>query len=139
MAPVPILGSYSASMCALKGYPEALRHEVEPFNIYVSLTEAGFLRTPMMRHRQVAATRIAEYDTWRERALSAIRAAEENAPGPELVAETLLDIISSPAPRLRYLIGSQAKSVSRLRRWLPAGMYERGLRRTFSLDREEKR
>jgi short-subunit dehydrogenase len=134
---IPFLGIYSASKFALEGYTEALRHEVRPFNIKVSLTEAGFLKTPMMNHRQIAANRIIEYDPWRRRALDAIRADEEKAPGPELVAETLLEIISSTTPRLRYPIGQQAKSVARLRRFLPAGMFEQGVRRTFALDKTQ--
>ena len=132
---IPFLGIYCASKFALEGYTEALRHEVKPFNIQVSLTEAGFLKTPMMNHRQIAVNRITEYDPWRQRALDAIRADEEKAPGSEVVAETLLEIISSKTPRLRYPIGQQAKSVTRLRRFLPAGLFEQGVRRTFSLDK----
>jgi NAD(P)-dependent dehydrogenase (short-subunit alcohol dehydrogenase family) len=135
LSPIPFLGIYSASKFALEGYTEALRHEVKPFNIHVSLAEAAFLKTPMMNHRQLAAKRMTEYDPWRQRALNAIRAYEEKGPGPELVAETLLEIISSRTPRLRYVIGQQAKSVNRLRRFLPAGMYEQGVRRTFWLDK----
>jgi NAD(P)-dependent dehydrogenase (short-subunit alcohol dehydrogenase family) len=135
LSPIPFLGMYSASKFALEGYTEALRHEVRPFNIQVSLTEAGFLRTPMMRHREVAARRLTEYDLWRERALNAIRASEEKGPGPELVAQTLLEIVSGPTPRLRHLIGEQAKWVTRLRRFLPARVYEQGVRSIFSLDR----
>jgi NAD(P)-dependent dehydrogenase (short-subunit alcohol dehydrogenase family) len=131
---IPFLGIYSATKFALEGYTEALRHEVKPFNIHVSLTQAGFLKTPMMHHRQTAEHRVSEYDEWRQRALMAIRAHEENGPGPELVAETLLAILSSSNPRLRYLIGQQARTVGRLRRFLPAGMYEQGVRRNFSLD-----
>jgi NAD(P)-dependent dehydrogenase (short-subunit alcohol dehydrogenase family) len=112
-------------------------HEVKPFNIRVSLTEAGFLRTPMLNNRQIAANRITEYDPWRRRALDATRAYEEKGPGPEVVAETLFSIIASRSPRLRYLIGQQAKSVAGLRRFLPAGMYEQGVRRTFSLDKTQ--
>ena len=89
------MGAYSASKFALEGYTEALRHEVKPFNIHVSLTEASFLKTPMMHHRQLAANRLVEYDPWRQRALNAIRAQEEKGPGPEVVAETLLEIVSS--------------------------------------------
>lgn len=137
LSAVPFLGVYSASKFALEGYTEALRHEVKPFNIHVSLTEAGFLRTPMMNHRQAAANRMKEYEPWQRRALGAIRAYEEKGPGPELVAETVLEIISSSNPRLRYLIGQQARSVARLRRFLPARMYEDGVRRTFSLDRAQ--
>ena len=134
---IPFLGMYCASKFALEGYTEALRHEVKPFNIRVSLTEAGFLKTPMMNNRQIAANRITEYDPWRQRALDATRAYEEKGPGPELVAETLLEIMSSNTPRLRYPIGQQAKSVARLRRFLPAGMFEQGVRRTFSLDKTQ--
>ena len=134
---IPFLGIYSASKFALEGYTEALRQEVRPFNIHVSLTEAGFLRTPMMNHRQVGARRLTEYDPWRRRALEAIRASEDKAPGPEVVANTLLEIISSSTPRLRYLIGQQAKSVVRLRRFLPAGVFEQGVRRSFSLDKAQ--
>ena len=132
---IPFLGMYCASKFALEGYTEALRHEVKPFNIRVSLTEAGFLKTPMMSHRQVAAHPIPEYDPWRQRALEATRASEEQAPGPEVVAETLLEIMSSNTPQLRYRVGQQAKSVARLRRFLPAGMFEQGVRRTFALDK----
>ena len=130
LSPIPFLGIYSASKFALEGYSEALRHEVKPFNIQVSMAEPSFLKTPMMNNRQVAANRIAEYDPWRLRALTAIRTIEEKSPGPELVAETVLEIVCSTAPRLRYLIGQQAKSVARLRRFLPAGLFEQGVRRT---------
>lgn len=135
LSAIPFLGFYSASKFALEGYTEALRHEVKPFDICVSLTEAGFLRTPMMNNRRVGAHRMVEYEPWRERALNGIRASEEYAPGPELVAGTLLEILSSHTPRLRFLIGRQAKSVARLRQFLPAGMFEQGVRRSFSLDK----
>jgi len=52
LSSIPFLGIYSASKFALEGYTEALRHELKPFNIRVSLAEAGFLRTPMMNNRQ---------------------------------------------------------------------------------------
>jgi NAD(P)-dependent dehydrogenase (short-subunit alcohol dehydrogenase family) len=133
LSAIPFMGVYSASKFALEGYTEALRHEVKPFNIHVSLTEPGFLKTPMRDHRQLAANRLAEYDPWRQRALDAIRAHEEKGPGPESVAETLLYIVSSDTPRLRYLIGGEAKKVARLRRFLPAGLYEPGVRRNFSI------
>lgn len=132
LSAIPFLGIYSASRFALEGFTEALRHEVAPFGIHVSMTEAGFLKTPMMNNRQLGARRIGDYDPRRERALHAIRTAEEKAPGADLVADTLLEIVSSRAPRLRYLIGRQAKSVARLRRFLPAGMFEQGVRRMFA-------
>ena len=134
LAAIPFLGIYSASKCALEGYTEALRYEVKPFNVHVSLTQAGFLKTSMMHHRRRSAHQIAEYSQWRERVLEAISAAERDGPGPEVVAATLLRIATSPAPRLRYLIGRQSKTVAQLRKFLPARLFELGARRSFALD-----
>jgi NAD(P)-dependent dehydrogenase (short-subunit alcohol dehydrogenase family) len=136
LSPIPFLGLYSASKFALDGYTEALRHELKPFNIRVSQIAVGFLRTPMTNHRQVVAGRIAEYEPWRQRAYDAIQASEAKAPGPELVADAVLNIVRSKTPRLRYVVGQQAKLVTRLRRFLPAGAYEQGVRRLFRLDRK---
>jgi NAD(P)-dependent dehydrogenase (short-subunit alcohol dehydrogenase family) len=137
LSPVPFMGIYSASKFALEGYTEALRLEVQPLNIHVSQIEAGFLKTPMPNHRQIATEQIGAYELWRRRALDAIRAYEEEGPGPELVAETVLRIVASSRPRLRYVIGQQAKRVSRLRRFLPEGVFQNGSRSTFRLDGRE--
>src|SRR5690606_21839264 len=72
LAPVPFLGLYSASKFALEGYSEALRHEVAPFNVKVSLIEPGFLATALAHNRQQPAARIRDYDPWRERVLAAL-------------------------------------------------------------------
>src|SRR5215831_7321007 len=132
---IPFMGIYSASKFALEGYTQALRLEVSPFNIHVSLVEPGFLKTPMMNKRQVSTAQLKEYDPWRQRAFKAIRDHEETAPGPELVAQTILGIIASKKPRLRYVIGTQAKLATRLQRFLPEGAYEWGKRNTFGLDK----
>jgi NAD(P)-dependent dehydrogenase (short-subunit alcohol dehydrogenase family) len=128
------MGIYSASKFAVEGYTEALRLELKPFNIHVSLTEAGFLKTPMMNKRQVSTAQLKEYDPWRHRAFDAIRDHEQKAPGPELVSLAILKIIAGRAPRLRYVIGSQTKLSPRLQWFLPAGAYERGKRTVFRLN-----
>lgn len=134
LTPIPFMGIYSASKFAVEGYTEALRLEVKPFNIHVSQIEAGFLKTPMMNNRQMATERIGAYEPWQQRAFGAIREYEEKGPGPELIAETVLKIITSNTSRLRYVIGQQAKLISRLKRFLPEGVFEKGARRTFRLD-----
>ena len=131
---IPFLGMYTASKFALEGYSEALRYEVKPFNIHVSMVEPSFLKTPMMNARQLAAHPIGDYDQWRKRALAAVHEFEENAPGPELVANAVLKIIKSKSPRLRYILGQQAAIVSNLRRFLPEAMLEQGIRSNFKLD-----
>ena len=127
------MGIYLVSKFVLEGYMEVLCMEVGPLGIHVSMTEAGFLKTPMADHRLIAAAQLEEYDPFRQRALRAVRAHEEKAPGPEVVSQTILRIIASKKPRLRYLIGQQAKVTKRLQRFLPEWAYERGKRSTFGL------
>ena len=131
---IPFMAMYSASKFAVEGYTEALRHEVRPFHIHVSLVEVGFLRSPMMEHRQISREQIADYAACRQRAFDAVLTAERNGPGPELVAQTIRAAIESRKPRLRYVAGREAQLVSRLRRWLPEAAYENGVRRNFKLD-----
>ncbi|MFL6623812.1 MAG: oxidoreductase [Sulfurifustis sp.] len=134
IAPLPFLGIYAASKFAVEGYSEVLRHEVKPFNISVSLVEPSFIKTPLASNRQHASAHIGEYDTWRERALAAIRKYEQTAPEAETVAARILRIIESRSPKLHYTATPDATLVSRLRRFLPESVYERATRRHFQLD-----
>jgi short-subunit dehydrogenase len=136
LAPIPFMGMYSASKFAVEGYTEALRLEVKLLKIHVSQIEVGFLKTPMMDKRQVAAERIGDYEPWRQRAFKAIRDSEEKGLRPEAVAQAVSKIMASPAPRLRYVIGGQANVVSRLKRFFPERAFEMGARSTFRLDRD---
>jgi NAD(P)-dependent dehydrogenase (short-subunit alcohol dehydrogenase family) len=134
LSSVPYLGMYSASKFALEGYSEALRAEVQPFGIHVSQIEVGFLDTPMRAHRRQAAERIEEYDSGRKNAYAVFLRDEERGPPPEVIAEAVIAILRSRRPRLRYVVGHQARRIVRLRRLLPASLYERGVRSTFRLD-----
>lgn len=135
LAGAPFLGIYTASKFALEGYTEVLRQEVKPFNIQVSLIEAGFLNTPLKGKRQLAAQPISDYDIWRTRAMNAIREYEEKGPDAGLIANTILKIIESETPRLRYIVGQQAKQIMWFRWLLPEAMFEQGARSTFNLDK----
>jgi NAD(P)-dependent dehydrogenase (short-subunit alcohol dehydrogenase family) len=134
LSPIPFMGMYSASKFALEGYTEALRLEVSPLGILVSQVEPGFLRTPMMQNRKAPAQTIADYDRWRERAFAAIRDFETKGPGAELVADTIVRVVTSRQPRLRYLVGNQARFVAALRRFAPEAALQKGVRGTFRLD-----
>jgi len=131
---IPFMGIYSATKFAIEGFTEALRMEVSPFNIHVSLAEPAFLKTPMTEHRQESTAPLKEYGPWRQRAFDAFRDLEQKAPGPDSVARAIFKIVSTRKPRLHYLIGSQAKILSRMQRYLPEGAYEWGKRSTFKLD-----
>ena len=62
---------------------------------------------------------------------------EEKAPEPALVAKTVLSIIDSESPKLRYRVGKDATWIPRLRQVLPGSLFEKQLRKTFDLDAME--
>jgi hypothetical protein len=61
LSPIPFLGILlPPASLPWKGTPKRYGNEVKPFNIDVSLTEAAFLRTPMMNNRKVGKRRMTE-------------------------------------------------------------------------------
>jgi short-subunit dehydrogenase len=137
LAPFPFLAFYSASKFALEGYTEALRHEVKPFHIKVSLVEPGFIKTQLYKNTQCAGKEISDYDVWKQRASKAENEYVEKALDPRLVAECILRIIEKKASGLRHIVGSEVARAVRLRRFLPESMFERGVRRFMQLDAEK--
>lgn len=133
LVPVPFMGIYSASKFCVEGYTESLRREVEHFGIKVSLVETGFVKTNLATNRRNAADRISDYDSMRERVFKAINDYEENAPKPDIVADSILQIAGSKSPKLHNKVGREAKSVAFLRRLLPEGMFDMGMNERFNL------
>ncbi len=134
LAPLPFVGFYSASKFAVEGYTEALRHEVKPFNIRVSLVEPGSIKTQFWQNQQDASGKISDYDPWRQGLVEVREQFMQKAIEPTAVAEAILRIIESKSPRLRYAVGSDAARIARMQRLLPEAMFEKGMRRTLGLD-----
>ncbi len=131
--PVPFEGFYAAAKAALLAYSEALRHEVKSFNIKVSIVEPGFFRTNIGNARKIAAGSIEDYGETRKRAVSRLEQHIEEGGNPRIVAETILGIIESPSPRLRYAVGREKRYLF-LKKITPASRFESSVRRHWRLD-----
>jgi NAD(P)-dependent dehydrogenase (short-subunit alcohol dehydrogenase family) len=131
--PVPFEGYYSAAKAALLAYTEALRNEVRGFNIKVSAVEPGFFRTNIAGSRKVAARPLEDYNPVRERILSQFLRDIETGGDPKVVAETVLKIIESPSPRLRYAVGREKRYLL-LKRVMPASVFESAVRRHWGIE-----
>jgi NAD(P)-dependent dehydrogenase (short-subunit alcohol dehydrogenase family) len=131
---LPFEGFYSASKHALEGYSETLRHEVRGFNIRVALVEPGFFRSDFAQVNQEPELLIADYAAMRQRATAIFDHALTTGPDPRSIAQLILRILRSPAPRLRHLAGSDAQVIALGKRALPASLAETLIRWVFRLD-----
>jgi short-subunit dehydrogenase len=132
LSALPFNSAYSASKFALEGYVESLRYELIPFNIYASLIAPGQVRTNTL------ATSIRSVETPSRYGVSSLQLAETARQAgeqaklmPEEVARQIVDVIQHSQPRLRYLVGKQAKLVVMLRAWLPERLFENFIMRQF--------
>jgi short-subunit dehydrogenase len=104
---IPFQGFYAATKYALEGYTEALRLELEAFNIKVSLVEPGDFNTPLTDHRVIV--RHCQQDSiyWQRfsNTIQEVEKSERKGESPDKLAELIERIIQSNNPRLRYRIG----------------------------------
>jgi len=132
---LPFQGLYSATKFAIEGLTEALRMELKPFGIRVSLIEPGDFRTGFTAsRRRVDGDLGGAYRATTDRALAAAESDELNGSAPERVARLLLRILRDPSPRLRYTVGplSQRLSVA-VKPLLPSSIFEREVMRHYKV------
>lgn len=106
----PGSGYYSATKFALEGMSDALRKEVGPLGIRVSIIEPGAFRTDFAgRSLQQTRAEIADYrDTAGPRRKENDRTHGTQPGDPARAARTLIDIVAAPALPVRLLLGSDA-------------------------------
>ena len=136
---IPGQAFYSASKFALEGYTEALSMEVEEFNIVVSLIEPGFFKTELHREMQRGAMRSDDYATSREALETTLAVAIEQGADPRKVAEMIVRIAGTKAPRLRYRVGNDSVWVPRLRSLVSHKLFRRVIRRRFNMNKPASR
>ena len=126
----PHFGLYATSKFALEGLSEALREEVRPFGVSVSLVEPSYVNTPIVS--QPPTNPIAAYTNARQAAQQAFMTSSKNGMEPGAVARAILRAATTTRPRLRYPVGQDGKALLLLKRLLPESAFERVKRRLFS-------
>jgi short-subunit dehydrogenase len=132
----PYMGIYATSKFALEGLSEALREEVRPFGVNVSLVEPSFVKTSIVSQQPTHP--IAAYTPKRQAALQALDTSVEKGMEPRKVAQVILSVATTQ-PRLRYLVGRDAKLLMLLKRLLPESLFERVRRRAFQVGKPADR
>ncbi len=126
---LPFEGLYSASKHAVAALSDALRMEVAPFGIRVTLLEPGDFRTDFTANRMRAAAAESPESPYGSRFLRAVGVAEtdeRNGADPRDLARLVTRLIDQAAVRPRYLLGPRSQTfLTRVRWLLPDRWFER--------------
>ncbi len=135
----PAGGYYHASKYAVEALTDALRFEVAPFGVKVSLIEPGLIRTSF---GATAASSLTGSATPSGPYAGLNRAADQQmteaydsktlSAGPEAVAKAIERAITAPRPRTRYVVTPAAKALVHTRRLLGARVFDAYLRKQFT-------
>ena len=109
---VTAIGSaYSGSKFALEAASEALAQEVQRFNIRIVVIEPGVIDTPIFEKNRREPNPNSSYFELVQRRGRAFAKRLENPSSPELVAQTIQHALETDEPKLRYLVGEDAKKL----------------------------
>jgi NAD(P)-dependent dehydrogenase (short-subunit alcohol dehydrogenase family) len=104
-------GLYAATKHALEAISESLALETRPFGIRVAVIEPGFFKTPII-DKAIGAMHVNEaspYAVAERRIATIYSGANETGGDPLDVAKVIEYAITTDAPKLRYMVGADAK------------------------------
>ncbi|WP_445394199.1 oxidoreductase [Stenotrophomonas maltophilia] len=132
LMPAPYMALYSASKHAVEGLSETLDHEARQFGIRVALVEPSFTKTNLDANAPRTASSIPDYQRELGIVSKAIQANVQKAPEPDGVADTIVDAALGTW-KVRRTPKGEASLLAKLRRFMPYGPVEKGLRKSFGL------
>jgi short-subunit dehydrogenase len=119
---IPLSSSYHGSKFALEGLSESIQYELEPFGIKVILIEPGAVGSNFWKNIKIAKSSSdsnSPYSQFGNRILKAYKETEQNTISPSVVANTILDAVTSNNPQLRYVVGEDAAKTLEARKNMP--------------------
>ncbi|MEM9898644.1 MAG: SDR family oxidoreductase [Pseudomonadota bacterium] len=139
----PFQGAYASSKHALEGLTDALRREVAPFGIRVSLIRPGFIDTPFGPHEQEGLDPYTgddrPYGPWVQKMKEWHAKGHPNGASPQAVASTIVSAMTAPSPHSRYTVPTSYIPSVAARNLLPSAVTDRLLaviNRTASVKRD---
>jgi NAD(P)-dependent dehydrogenase (short-subunit alcohol dehydrogenase family) len=130
------VSSYSSSKHALEGWSESLRLELNSLGIKVVLVEPGAFQTDIWTRGAVMGEQATKPTSPNLQRSLRMRATVDKLPkaDPIVVARLIVAIAQDPNPRLRYLVGRDAKMQLALKRILPWKWHEKLVANFLKID-----
>jgi NADP-dependent 3-hydroxy acid dehydrogenase YdfG len=132
---LPYRSVYSASKASVEMFTESLRMEVAQFGIKVCMIEPGDLKTDIFDKRDhLPLDPDSPYEPHFSLNMQTSAKEMHNAPSPQLIGDTIITIINTEQPRVRYTVGTPVQKLTPiLKRLLPALWFEKLLKRFFQM------
>lgn len=134
----PLLSAYCSSKFALEGWSESVRMELRSLGIHMVVVEPGSFDTDIWtRNVTIAKGALDPSSPNRERSKrfsEFVKSRSKRHPHAGAVAQLILRIANNPNPRLRYMIGRDAKLHLLAQRLLPWRTYERMITKAVKID-----
>lgn len=139
---IPMMGAYSASKHALEALTDALRLELYPWGIEVSIIEPGAIATPIWdKSMQISLGLESEmpaggrhlYEATARSVRESVGQAAARAIPANAVVKAVLHALTAKRPRTRYLVGRDAKLRALMLRWLPDRLQDWILKKVLKL------
>jgi NAD(P)-dependent dehydrogenase (short-subunit alcohol dehydrogenase family) len=133
LIPAPYSAHYAATKHALEGYSESLDHEIRAFGIRVALIEPAYTRSVFDQNSLEPDAKLKEYDQARANTHALVETVMPTADLPEVVADVVRQVATATRLRRRYTAGKVARQISILRRFAPAEMFDKSMRKQMRL------
>lgn len=132
--PMPYMALYAATKHAVEGYSESLDHELRSRGIRVSVIEPANTNTQFDANLLEPDEKLEAYREARAAVTQKMTEFVAQGDSPEVVANTVLKAALAANPKLRYTAGARAGGLQWLRRFMPAGLVDAGIRKNLQLD-----
>jgi len=138
MIPAPLAIPYAATKVAMHSATDALRLELAPFGIKLSLVIPGFVDTAVFDNARAGAQHLREDPTnpYRQTMFDLDELAEDNLKNPlspDDVAKVIVRAAGAPRPKERYYAPFSAHLQALMMHLMPSRMKDAVLKRVYSI------
>ena len=132
---IPLNSAYTSSKFAVEGFSESVRYELEDFGIKVILIEPGVIKSNFYENIKMSKNSLSDpkspYQPITQKIFEAFLSMIQYAFPAKIVAEVILEAITSDNPKIRYAVGDDAKSITEAKKRLSDKEFENWVKEGF--------
>lgn len=132
---IPLNSAYTSSKFAVEGFSESVRYELEDFGIKVILIEPGVIKSNFYENIKMSKNSLTDpnspYQPITQKIFEAFLSMIQYAFPAKIVADVILEAVTSDNPKIRYAVGDDAKSITEAKKRLSDKEFENWVKEGF--------